>query len=267
MEFIFWCEFPRQVDWKKLQGILKDIDLKLTTYITSQSPKDFTNWKKKIIRKSPNVKNIYAWPVLKLKDGYWFSGFTSKDNIRKLQEFKGLDIKLDLEPPFPGKGYCSSKIAFYILRWITKKAPNTDLLIKTVRDLSHYNHVLVNELPLPEFILKHSGLYIPADCNISKNIIAYSSFGGHLRCLLKIYLKFVLRQKLKKEKDMSCSIGIAGQGIFGNEPYYKSLKEFEDDLQDAKRLGIKRCAIYSVESFLNRKNPNAWFSAVKKFSQ
>jgi len=267
MEFIFWCEFPKQVDWKKLQKILKDINLKLTVYIAVHSPKDFINWKKKIKKETPNIKNLYAWPVLKLKDGYWFSGFTSKENITKLQNFKGLNIKLDLEPPFPGKGYHNLKIALYILKWITRKAPNTKLLIKTVQDLSHYSHVLVNELPLPEFILKRSGLHIPKSRNISKNIMTYSSFGEHLRYLLKICLKFVLKQRLRKDKNISCSLGIAGPGIFGNEPFYKSLKEFKKDIQDAKKLGIKRCAVYSIESFLNRRNPNAWFSAVKEFSQ
>jgi len=60
-------------------------------------------------QESKNI-TINAWPVLTKQEGYWFSGFTSIKSIDKLKQYKGLNIKIDLEPPLPNFNYNNIKI-------------------------------------------------------------------------------------------------------------------------------------------------------------
>jgi hypothetical protein len=92
MAIIFWSEFPEQVDWNKVN---KEIDFDTEIYAACKDRQEYLAWKKKI--KNKHIK-MGAWPILDKKDGYWFSGQTSKENIDKLDEFKDVDIKIDIEP-------------------------------------------------------------------------------------------------------------------------------------------------------------------------
>ena len=66
---IFWCEFPKEVDWVKVK---KEIDFKTEIYVTCRNRKEFLNLRKKI--KSKYI-DVGAWPILSKKDGYWWHHF------------------------------------------------------------------------------------------------------------------------------------------------------------------------------------------------
>src|SRR3989344_359555 len=100
MKVIFWCEFPKELDFKKLNNLMI---FDTEVYFAVKNIKELNAIKKKM--KNKNIK-IGAWPVIDKKDGYWFSGFISKKDIDKLDEFKGLRVKIDIEPPiYKGKHY------------------------------------------------------------------------------------------------------------------------------------------------------------------
>ena len=113
MSVLFWCEFPEECDWKKL-GRWLDSDT-ITIYVTSSSKEEFMDWKERIQKYAPTVR-LCVWPTLSKEEGYWFSSFTSKKAIDKLEEFRGLDMKIDIEPPIPKKSY-SIFTAFNWLVW------------------------------------------------------------------------------------------------------------------------------------------------------
>jgi len=138
---IFWSEFPEQVNWKKT---LKLIDFKSEIYIAVKSKKEFLNYKKKI--KSKNI-TLGAWPILPKKEGYWFSGFTSIKNIDKLKEFKGMKIKIDLEPPIPPFNYSNIKIIFWLIKMYCKKAKNKEYLRAVIYWLANNNtKILIHQI-------------------------------------------------------------------------------------------------------------------------
>ena len=95
---IYWCEFPEKCNWKKINDWTKNH--KIVTYITCTSRENFEEKKLKIHKICKNIE-INAWPTLSQEKGYWFSSFTDKKSIDSLNQYKGLKIKLDIEPPMP----------------------------------------------------------------------------------------------------------------------------------------------------------------------
>lgn len=258
---IFWSEFPEQVNWEKVKNL---IDFKTEIYVACKTRKEFKKWEKKV--KNKNIK-IGAWPVLEKKDGYWFSGFTSKKNIDKLKEFKGLKIKVDLEPPIPPFNYSNLKIIYWLIKMYFKKAKNKDYLRSTMYYLVRNNtNILVNEFPLPKFYLEKLGITIKKEKNMTLQLMMYTSPLGKLfRPLIRWYNKKILKKTLKKNNNMIASIGLIGPGILKTEGYYKNIKEFVEDLKMVQSTGLKSITIYSIDTLMQRKNPKEWINALKEF--
>jgi len=264
---IFWSEFPEKVDWKKVKELLESIDLKIDVYVACRSKKEFISWKKKI--EGENIEEVGAWPVLDKKNGYWFSGLTSKKNIDELKEYKNLKVKIDLEAPFGGK-YNHLKMLWYVLFTLGKKATNKEYLEKTVAWLSKHSEVelIVNEFPFFSYLQKRSGTFIDISKydNLDKNLMSYTSMAGDFRFFWKRVKNYLLKRAYKKYGDkLMCSVGLIGKGILGNEKVYKNSSQFEEDLDAVNKIGIKRVAIYSIDGIMKRKNPLEWFKVVKKF--
>ncbi len=261
---IFWCEFPKKIDFNKADRLLGKYGIKSDVYIACKSLEKF----KRIKRKNKKIKNMqfFPWPILKKKDGYWFSGFCSKNAIKKLEQFEGFKIKLDLEPPFPKFKFSNRRFALMLFSYFFKKGKNNQLLKKEIEKLTQKNEIIVNEFPLPKFYLKKLGIYCEEKKNVIKNIMCYTTICGKLlRPLLSFYNFTFLRILLRKNRNLMCSIGLIGKGILKNEGTYNSVREFFEDLGMAEKLGIKRIAIYSIEGIFKRKNPEEWLNAIKSY--
>ena len=255
---ILWCEFPHKVDWKKLDKLLKEINYKPEIYVACTSYSNYNWWVREIKKACKNISEVNAWPVLTKAEGYWFSGFTSRYCIDRLLEFKKTKLKIDLEPPLPKYKYSNLGVLKYILGIAFKKGKNSKYLLKTIKEISQNNDVLINEFPLPKFMLKNWGCYYPTH---NKNIMCYTSL-LHFRSLLRWWnFRIALKRKAKM-----CSVGLIQSGIFGNEPYYNNTRELATDLKYAERKGFKNIAIYSIDAIMKRKNPNAWLSILKDSS-
>lgn len=256
-KIVLWCEFPEKVDWKKADGMLKKLDLKVDAYVASSSKEEFMKWKKK---GSEYIK-ICAWPALPKNEGYWFSGFTKKSSIDILNEFSGTNSKIDLEPPIPTFDYSTPRIIFYIIKFFFRKGENSPYLENTIRKLK--GKIIINEFPLPKFILKRWGCHAKLEKNMTRNFMAYTSLTIFFRPILRMYLKSYLKNELEKNPDIMCSVGLVGPGILKTERPYSSIKQFEYDLVMAKKLGIKSIAVYSLESILSKENPEEWLTLLK----
>ena len=129
---LFWCEFPKEVNWKRFNKIL---NFNIEVYIAAKNKKEFNFYKSKI--KTKKVKKIGVWPTLSKKEGYWFSGYSSKKSINKLKQFKKLKIKIDLEPPLLDINYNFFKlVGVYIKLLISKRPKNKNYLNKTILELN-----------------------------------------------------------------------------------------------------------------------------------
>ena len=59
-------------------------------------------------------------------------------------------------------------------------------------------------------------------------------------------------------------VGLVGPGIFGNEPAYENISEFEKDLLFLERQGVQRVVVFRLGAVVSR--GKAWLEMVKKFS-
>lgn len=259
---ILWSEFPERVDWKKAQEL---IDFKTEMYIAVKNKKEFLDYKKKI--RSRKI-TLGAWPILPKGEGYWFSGLTSKESIDKLKQFKGSNIKIDLEPPIPSFSYSNIRILLWLLKIYFKKAENKEYLRAVINWLAENNtKILANEFPLPRFYLEKLGITIEKRKNITLQLILYTSPVGKIFTpMIRQYNRHILKKALKENPEMSASIGLIGPGILKTEKYYKDTKEFQKDIKMVHDLGLKNLAVYSLDAIMQRKNPEEWISIIKEFT-
>ena len=243
MAIIFWSEFPEQVDWRKAN---KEIDFETSIYIACKNKEEFLKWKRKI--KNRHIK-AGAWPVLSKEDGYWFSGQTSKEGIDKLDDFKDILIKIDVEPRIYPGSYNYFKTKIWLLNWIITPGKNKKYLVEKINMLGKDN--IVSGFFLPKFLRKGVGMEV----NCRRNYICYASLGHKL-------LKYYYRHMIKKgSKENFFAIGLTNHGIFGNEETYKNKEEFADDFELMKKLGAKNIAVYSLEGVLKKD----WLDVIKNY--
>ncbi len=243
MAIIFWSEFPEQVDWNKVNN---EIDFDTEIYVACKDRKEYLGWKKKVKNKHIDVG---AWPVLDKKDGYWFSGQTSKENIDKLDEFKDVDVKIDIEPMIYQGNYGFWKTALWMTKWMFYPGDNKEYLEEKIN--SFEKDTLVSGFLFPKWLRRRVG----QEAKGKKNYICYSTVGGRLAFS---YYKFIIK---RMSKDNFYAIGLLNHGVFGNERVYQRKEEFVKDLEVMKRLGVKNIVIYSLEGIIKRD----WLEIVKDY--
>jgi len=254
---VLWSEFPHKTNWKKLGELLKEADFHPDIYVACTSPDNYKWWAREIKKQCKSLNEINAWPVLTKAEGYWFSGFTSKDCIDRLLEYKDTKVKIDLEPPLPKIKYTNFGIAMFLFKLLVRKGKNNKHLFKTITKASEKNDVLVNEFPIPKPLLKRWGCYYPTH---NKNVMCYTSLLRY-RSPLRLWNFWMA----KRRKARMCSIGLIHSGIFTDEPYYTRVEELEKDLLYAQKQGFEEIAVYSIDAIMKRKDPTAWISSLKKF--
>ena len=60
------------------------------------------------------------------------------------------------------------------------------------------------------------------------------------------------------------AIGCIGPGVFGNEPLYVNVNDFERDLRWFSSLGVKNLVVFNLEGVLMRENKEEWLAVLKK---
>jgi len=185
---IYWCEFPEKCNWKKINDWTKNH--KIVTYITCTSRENFEEKKLKIHEVCKNIE-INAWPTLSQEKGYWFSSFTDKKSIDSLNQYKGLKIKLDIEPPMPKDYSFLSTFKWLIINLFTSPK-NKNYLKNKIQELSKNTEIIISTFPFPKIILRKWG-YIE-NKNLKYNFMHYSTFFPRIiRPIYNIYYKIFLK--------------------------------------------------------------------------
>lgn len=241
-KILFWCEFPDKVNWEIISSKLTK---PIHTYLAVSSLQEFLDYKKKLAR----YKNIIlegAWPTLPKEKGYWFSSFTEKEDIDKLLEYKGVKIKVDIEPPIPPNTKIGSVIK-WVFKYIFSKPKNREYLIETIREFGSEN-IIVSTFPFPNWVLRRYGW---SNEFKNYNYMHYSSFVP--RCLRKLYSIYYGRF-IKKHgtENTYYAAGLLDVGVFGNEPVYSSKKELDSDLRFLKSQGVENIVIFRAGSLENK---------------
>jgi hypothetical protein len=246
---IYWCEFPEKCDWNRINEWTKDH--KITTYITCTSREDFEEKKKNIQKICKNIE-INAWPILPKEKGYWFSSFTDKEDIDSLDQYKGLKIKLDIEPPIP-KDYSFTSTFKWLILSLLKHPKNRKYFQNKIIQLTKNTDIILSTFPFPKFILKQWGYLENHD--LQYNFMHYSTFFPKwLRPVYNLYYKQFFKTI---PKDSYIAIGLIGPGIFGNEPIYKNINELQQDIQFLKQNSKTNLVFFNLESLSYKKR--IWF--------
>lgn len=249
-QIIFWCEFPQNLDFNKLNFI----NFKCSVYFACKNKKEFLKYKNKT--KNKNIK-VGAWPVLPKKEGYWFSSFSSKKSIDKLKEFKGIPLKIDIEPPLPNFNFNYFKFISYLLKYSFKKGENYEYLNNTIKKLSKNTDIILSTYPFPYFILKKYGFNKDLETKI--NYFIYPTVIPKIfRPISWMYYKNLV----KSNRINYIAIGLLSQGILKNEPIYKSIDNFKKDLEILKKLNLENIVIYSIEGLLKKQNYKNWLDCI-----
>ena len=250
MRIIFWCEFPEKVNWSEVKKL---INFNSEIYVACKDKNSFLSLKDKI-----KIKNIDfgVWPILDLDEGYWFSGFLNETSIDKLDQFNGEKIKIDIEPPFPGR---NKNPYLFLLKYLFLRGKNNKYLRKKIIELSKDSKIIVSGFPLPLFFRKRYGHF---DCDgVEKSYIAYTTFFKSL----KVYYSWFIKRELKKDKELIVGLGCVGKGIFGNEPVYGNLEEFKRDLELVKKLGVKSVVIFDISGLMDKEDRKDWIEVLEKY--
>jgi hypothetical protein len=269
MKILFWCEFPEKCNWERLENILLKNNYYTDIYVTSKSRKEFEKWRKIIRKKCKHIKEINVWPVLRKKKGYWFSSFNTKKDIDKLMEYKGLKVKVDLEPPLPKMKYSVFFLGLYGVSKLVFPGKNRKYLESKIKELSKHSQILSNEFPIPAWASKRIAGHTDARkvINVEMNFISYSTFFTLLRPIANMYYYMFAKSSIKKYKGKAMfSIGMLGPGIFRTEPCYKRPEQLKQDLELMKKAGVRKLAVYSIEGLSQRKNPDTWIKIIKDYS-
>lgn len=252
-EKIFWCEFPEEVNWVKVN---KDIDFKTEIYIASKNKYDFLKYKKKVTNKNIEVG---VWPILDKEDGYWFSGFVSQKNIDKLDEFKEFNIKIDIEPPIFNGQWNLTKASFYFTKYFFKKSANKDYLADKIKKLK--NKKIIVSPRIPRLYMKR--LVGDIKGKFCYNHIFYTSMVPFIfRPLFRLFYNVWLKSGVSSKDYVA--LGCLGKGIYGNEGIYKNAYEFEKDLEFVKKLGFEKIVIFNLGGLFNRKDSKEFLDIIRK---
>ncbi len=256
MEVIFWSEFPENVNWAQVKKL---IDFKTKVYVAVKEKKEYERLSRKI--RTKNIE-VGVWPKLSDDEGYWFSGFVRKTSIDKLKEFNGLDMKIDIEPPFPGKHLKKVKLFFmYFLPHVIRSGKNNAYLEGVLKGLK--GNIIISGFPLPAWITRRYGDVTLLQKNMEKNFISYTTIT--CRFLSRLYIKNFVKYAIKRYGNKAVfAVGCTGRGVFGNEKTYSNIKEFKDDLMLIKKAGAKKIAVFSIEGIMERSDKIDWLKEIKR---
>ncbi len=252
-EVLFWSEFPAEVDWETLDDKLSDKGLVIRVYVASSSREDYYNWQKRV-GSLENIEVGGVWPTLPKEKGYWFSGFTEKEGIDFLEEFRGIDMKIDIEPPIP-----NGAIPLWLLKHTLRRGKNSFYLQEKIKSLSEDSNIIVSTFPFPKFMLNNMGFYDGKE--VSLNYMYYSSF---LHPWLRPFYQAYYGNFIRKNNDGRTyfALGLLSTGVLGNERTYSSEKELEKDMEFFHRNGVKKVVIFRAEALLERN----WIALIKEHS-
>jgi hypothetical protein len=240
MQRLFWCEFPDKCDWKKLAKYLGK--RKISVYVTCASREEFERRRKNLEKDCPTVE-VNVWPICPIEEGYWFSGFSSKKTLDRLDEYHGLKLKIDVEPPKPKK-FNFFSISYWLGKTLLFRTKNYGYLQKKIMSLENGGQVVISTFPLPSFLLKNWGW--------KKGINSYMYYTSFIPSFFLPLYNLYYKRFISHHKNSFFAVGLMGVGIFGNEPEYKHIGELKRDLVFLKSQGVEKFVFFRIGGIVEK---------------
>lgn len=233
MQISFFEEFPTAKNLEKLKLINRPTKI----YLAASSLREFDKIKSLI--KNKNVREIVYWPILKKKEGYWISPFSSRKALMRIfSELRGkkISVMLDLELPTTKNPFLYFTQGLIFFR-------NRRLIRNFVENYAGQVY-LAEYYPqgkLKERILDFFGLHYS---NKKVKVIKMIYHSMHSFNEKFIHDKMKLGRGEYGERFL-VAYGTIAKGIQRNEPIL-SLKQLKKDLELANSAGIKEVVIYRL---------------------
>jgi hypothetical protein len=229
----FFEEFPTKKNLDKL----KLIKFPTKLYLAAKSLKEFNKIKSKINNK--NIKEFIYWPLLEIKEGYWFSPFSQRKALKRIfqeLENKKISVMLDLELP-------TTKNPRLYLTQLLNFSRNKSLTKKFIENYPGkiYLAEYYPEGSRKEKILQFLGLHYQ---NKKANVIKMVYHSMH-----HFDEDFIRKQLTLGKKEYPnhflVAYGTIAKGIAGWEPILSS-QQLKKDLQIAKEVKLPEIILYRL---------------------
>jgi len=226
----FFEEFPTKENLAKIKYVKSPTKL----YIAAHVLKEFQN----IHVPSRKVKEKIYWPILKKKEGYWFSPFSKRKAVRRvLEELKGknIPVMIDAElPTHPNPFLYLTQFPFFI--------KNRKYICSFV---SQHKKVYTAEYfpssKYSEKILQILGLSFTA-----KHHFPIKMMHSSMHDFGKGFIRKEIRQaQIRFGKRLRIGLGTLTHGIRGDEPAISS-ELLERDLGICQELGIEEIILFRL---------------------
>jgi hypothetical protein len=242
MKVSFFEEFPSKENLDKI----KLIDFETKLYIAAYSLNEFKEIKKQI--KNKHVKEIIYWPLIEMKEGYWFTPFSKRKAIQRIfdeLDNKNIPTMIDLELPFTRNFTLFFTQAFNFFR-------NKKLIRDFIKNNKVYCCEYFPEGKLKDKYMEILGIHFSPEKYNNKLIkMFYSSMHAFKEEWLKE--KFSEGVRMHEGKFL-IGLGTIARGILGFEPIL-SKEELKKDLEIAKECNIEEVIIFRLGG-LNREYVN-----------
>jgi len=235
MKIGFFEEYPNSITLKKLNLIKFPTKL----YLADYSIYGYKALVQKIKKDYPLAKEFVYWPIVNVKDGYWFSPWTRrKALLRSLHELMNSKTKILWDAEFP-----KNKKLFFTQ--IFKKRKNKKLIKGFFNKEGNriYTAEYFTKNKLLNRVLRKNHLFFNSNIYNNKIIkMMYSSIHSYK----KETKEDLLKKEIKKHGNrLLVGLGVTAKGMTKREKLITP-QALEEDLELCKKLNIKEIVIYRL---------------------
>ena len=234
--------FFQEYTSKDVFSPLKHINFPINLYIGCKNVKQFLSISIELRKKYKNIEKVIYWPILKLSEGYWLSGFAKQPAIRRVTREinfakESFPVLWDAELPSLNK-----KLLFTEIPLLLK---NLIIIYKALLKQKPSNPIIVAEFPrfgISNVLSIIGGATFPFT-KYHRLDMLYSSF---LKITHKeIRIRNIIRSNILKYKKYTVGVGLIGRDKNDPTPLL-TLKEFDRDMKICKDEGVKEVVLYRL---------------------
>ncbi|MEK6939092.1 MAG: hypothetical protein AABX31_00035 [Nanoarchaeota archaeon] len=240
----FFEEFPTEETLAKLKLVSWPTKL----YVAANTLQQFRAVTS-VIRHNKHLLEAVYWLILKKREGYWISPFSTQSALQQLfdeLEHKKIPVMLDLELP------TTQNPLLYLTELLNFKKDK-----KMIHSFicNHPGEIYLCEYSAPEKNLQRLGLHY-----VSKKSKVMKMMYHSVHYFSQEKLQYELQQGIQKYGDRYIvGYGTIAVGVGGNEPLL-SPEQLEKDLRIAQEVGVKEVVLFRLGG-LNKK----YVEVIEKF--
>lgn len=252
MKLGFFQEFTSLEDF----SVLSSINFPINLYIGCQNVRQFLKLNQELRIKYKHLEEIVYWPILKLSEGYWLSGFTKQSALQRIikeinSTKKAFPVLWDTEFPMLNKKL--------FLTGISSLPRNLILIYRTLLNQRTNHPLIVAEFTrtgLNKILSTLGGTSFPFTSYNRLDMLYSSMFKTRDK---EARLRKVIRSHKRKYKKYYVGLGLIGKDKNDKTPLL-SENDLNHDMKICKEERIKEVVLYRLNG-LN----HSYLKIIKKY--